>query len=82
MFLALVDYCNATKLIKNDKLDAVIDEIRISLISLEDKTSNDKFIQRVDWNKIINKDTTINEKIEIYKNALDVLNTLKGDNNG
>ena len=82
MFLALVDYCNATKLIKNDKLDAVIDEIRISLISLEDKTSNDKFIQQVDWNKIINKDTTINEKIEIYKNALDVLNTLKGDNNG
>ncbi len=68
--------------IKNKNIDDIVNEIKTGLLAIEDKATNENFVKQVDWNKILDDKTTLKQRVEIYKNALDVLNTLKGDNNG
>lgn len=70
------------KKLKNKNIDDIVNEIKTELLAIEDKATNENFVKQVDWNKILDDKTTLKQRIEIYKNALDVLNTLKGDNNG
>ena len=68
--------------VNNQTIDDVVNEIKTGILAIEDKATNENFVKQVDWNKILDDKTTLKQRIEIYKNALDVLNTLKGDNNG
>ncbi|MGL5856322.1 MAG: hypothetical protein ACRCYA_13915 [Cetobacterium sp.] len=65
--------------IKNKNIDDIVNEIKTGLLAIEDKATNENFVKQVDWNKILDDKTTLKQRVEIYKNALDVLNTLKGD---
>lgn len=66
--------------IKNKNIDDIVNEIKTGLLAIEDKATNEKFVKQVDWNKILDDKTTLKQRIEIYKNALDVLKELNNEN--
>lgn len=66
--------------IKNKNIDDIVNEIKTGLLAIEDKASNESFVKQVDWNKILDDKTTLKQRIEIYKNALDVLKELNNEN--
>ena len=66
--------------IKNKNIDDIVNEIKTGLLAIEDKATNEKFVKQVDWNKILDDKTTLKQRIEIYKNSLDVLKELNNEN--
>lgn len=64
----------------NQTIDDIVNEIKTGLLAIEDKTTNENFVKQVDWNKILDDKTTLKQRIEIYKNALDVLKELNNEN--
>lgn len=64
----------------NQTIDDIVNEIKTELLAIEDKTTNENFVKQVDWNKILDDKTTLKQRIEIYKNALDVLKELNNEN--
>ncbi|MGL4865584.1 MAG: hypothetical protein ACRC4T_21010 [Cetobacterium sp.] len=68
--------------VNNQTIDDIVNEIKTALLAIEDKATNENFVKQVDWNKILDDKTTLKQRIEIYKNALDILNTLSEENGG
>lgn len=66
--------------IKNKNIDDIVNEIKTGLLAIEDKATNENFVKQVDWNKILDDKTTLKQRVEIYKNALDVLKELNNEN--
>lgn len=64
----------------NQTIDDIVNEIKTGLLAIEDKTTNENFVKQVDWNKILDDKTTLKQRTEIYKNALDVLKELNNEN--
>lgn len=66
--------------IKNKNIDDIVNEIKTELLAIEDKATNENFVKQVDWNKILDDKTTLKQRVEIYKNALDILKELNNEN--
>ncbi|MGL5595452.1 MAG: hypothetical protein ACRDDK_05295 [Cetobacterium sp.] len=66
--------------INNQTIDDIVNKIKTGILAIEDKTTNENFVKQVDWNKILDDKTTLKQRIEIYKNALDVLKELNNEN--
>lgn len=66
--------------INNQTIDNIVNKIKTGILAIEDKTTNENFVKQVDWNKILDDKTTLKQRIEIYKNALDVLKDLNNEN--
>lgn len=64
----------------NQTIDDIVNEIKTGLLAIEDKITNENFVKQVDWNKILDDKTTLKQRVEIYKNALDVLKELNNEN--
>ena len=68
------------KKLKNKNIDDIVNEIKTELLAIEDKATNENFVKQVDWNKILDDKTTLKQRIEIYKNALNALKKLNNEN--
>lgn len=66
--------------VNNQTIDDVVNEIKTGILAIEDKATNENFVKQVDLNKILDDKTTLKQRIEIYKNALDVLKGLNNEN--
>ena len=66
----------------NEIIDDIVNEIKTSLLAIEDKGANENFVKQVDWNKILDEKTTLKQRVEIYNQALNIINTLSEENGG
>lgn len=66
--------------INNQTIDDIVNKIKTGILAIEDKATNENFVKQVDWNKILDDKTTLKQRVEIYKNALDVLKELNNEN--
>lgn len=66
--------------INNQTIDDIVNKIKTGILAIEDKTTNENFVKQVDWNKILDDKTTLEQRIEIYKNALGILKGLNNEN--